>query len=80
MTPFLRAAVLALVAASPVQAEQTTILSPCLDGPAGAVTTEADLAGALAGEWRMVAAGTGMTTGTNSLPVSLWVQPGTGCS
>ena len=62
--------------AQPLAAQQTTLLQPCLDGPVAPALV--DVSTALAGDWRMVATGMGMTTGTNALPVTLSVQPGTG--
>ncbi|MCH2078744.1 MAG: hypothetical protein MK180_18030 [Rhodobacteraceae bacterium] len=55
--------------AAPVTAEQVVVTSPCQ----GAVSpaTAADMGRYLAGNWNMVAPGTGFTTGTNVGQVSL---------
>lgn len=74
MKPFLIVTCLAgLCALSPLPlaAQEALILSPCQDGPGGASQTEEELGLFLQGTWAMTAAGTGFTTGTNAMPLTL---------
>lgn len=60
----------------PAHAQETAFLSMCQDGPAAPALQDVSMA--LAGSWQMTATGVGMTMGTNAMPVTLSVQPGTG--
>lgn len=62
--------------AAPAAAQDTLILSPCQSEKSPA--TEPEMAEFLAGTWQMSAAGTGFTTGTNIMAVTLRADPGSG--
>lgn len=66
----LAACMLALVPTT-LSAQETLVLSVCQDGPGGSPHTAEDLGRFLEGSWAMTAPGTGFTTGTNAMIVSL---------
>ena len=74
--PFATAALLGAFAL-PAAAQETLILSICQDGLNGSASqTSEDLGRFLEGNWAMSAVGTGFTTGTNIMTVSLRYDEG----